>query len=523
MTRKGGRLSERAVPSLAALLALLALAPAALGADPPPAASPASPASPAKPFEERLSRTPHVLTLGGERIAYTAAAGTLILRGDDGAPRAAVFSVAYTRDGVKEPASRPVTFAFNGGPGGAAVWVHLGGFGPRRVDLDAQGFPLPPPARLVDNEDSLLDVTDLVFVDPVSTGYSRPAPGVDAKEFHGFENDINSMADFIRLWLTRNGRMASPKLILGESYATLRACGLGARLIDRYGIRLNGLVLISAALNGISHGFDPGNDLPYVTFLPTYTAAAWYHRKLPPELSGDLGRTLAEVEKFALEEYAPALLLGDWLPAERRRAVAGKLARYTGLSPDYVERANLRIEESRFCKEVLRDRRQTIGRIDARFTTVDLDAVGETGEFDPSLTRYDAPFAEAIVDYLRRDLGYREDDQVYERLTDQVFPWHFPNHENRYTDVAETLRQTMMKNPDMKVLIASGYYDLATPFFDAQLAVAHMLLPAAERPRIRFAEYECGHMVYTRPEDHRKLKADVAGFLREAAGTASQR
>jgi carboxypeptidase C (cathepsin A) len=471
-----------------------------------------------KPLEEKISRTQHVLDLGGQKIAYTAAAGTLILRGEDGAPRASVFSVAYTRDGVKDPAGRPVTFAFNGGPGGAAVWVHFGAFGPKRVSLDAKGFPLPPPVRLVDNEDSILDVTDLVFVDPVSTGYSRPAPGVDAKEFHGLESDIDSMADFIRLWLTRNGRMASPKLIAGESYATIRAAGLSARLLDRYGIRLNGVVLISSALNSLTRQFDPGNDMAYVTFLPTYTAAAWYHKKLAPELAGDLRKTLEEVKRFALDEYGPALLQGDWLPAERRRAVAEKLARYTGLAVDYVERSNLRVEHARFCKELLRDRRQTIGRIDARFTTTDLDAVGEVGEFDPSLTRYDAPFAEATVDYLRRDLGYREDELVYERLNDKVFPWHFPNHENRYADLAEVLRQTMMKNPDMKVFIASGYYDLATPFFDADLAVAHMGLPAADRPRVRFSYYECGHMVYTRPEDHRKLKSDVAGFILEVAG-----
>jgi carboxypeptidase C (cathepsin A) len=471
-----------------------------------------------KPLEEKVSRTQHVLDLNGQRIAYTATAGTLILRGEDGAPRASVFSVAYTRDGVQDPAGRPVTFAFNGGPGGAAVWVHFGAFGPKRVDLDAKGFPLPPPVRLVDNENSLLDATDLVFVDPVSTGYSRPAPGVDAKEFHGLESDIDSMADFIRLWLTRNGRMASPKLIAGESYATIRVAGLSARLLDRYGIRLNGIVLISAALNGLTHQFDSGNDMTYVTFLPTYTAAAWYHRKLAPELQGDLRKTLEEVKRFALDEYGPALIQGDWLPAEKRRAIAAKLARYTGLSEDYVERSNLRVEHTRFCKELLRDRRQTIGRIDVRFTTTDLDAVGEIGEFDPSLTRYDAPFAEATVDYLRRDLGYREDELVYERLNDQVFPWHFPNHENRYADLAEVLRQTMMKNPDMKVLIASGYYDLATPFFDAEFDVAHMGLPAADRPRIRFSDYECGHMVYTRPEDHRKLKADVAGFIREVAG-----
>ena len=478
----------------------------------------AKPPAPAKPFEEKVSRSQHALTLDGQRIAYTATAGTLILRSEEGAPRAAVFSVAYTRDGVKDPAERPVTFAFNGGPGGAAVWVHFGAFGPKRVALDQKGFPLPPPARLVDNEDSILDVTDLVFVDPVSTGYSRPAPGVDVKEFHGLENDINSMAEFIRLWLTRNGRMASPKFIAGESYATIRSAGLSARLLDRYGIRLNGVVLISAALNSLTREFDPGNDMAYVTFLPTYAAAAWYHKKLPPELAGDLVSTLDEVKRFALEEYAPALLQGDWLPAERRRAVAARLARYTGLSVDYVERSNLRVEHVRFCKELLRDRGQTVGRIDARFTGTDRDSAGEAWEFDPSLTRYDAPFEETTVDYLRRELGYREDELVYERLTDKVWPWHFPNHENRYADLSEVLRQTMMKNPDMKVFVASGYYDLATPFFDTDYAVAHMGLPAADRPRVRFGYYECGHMVYTRPEDHRKLKQDVAGFIREAAG-----
>jgi len=480
------------------------------------AAAEEKPKPPAREIEEKVSLTQHTFTVAGQRIAYTATAGTLVLRNDKGEPRASVFSVAYTRDGVKDPAERPVTFAFNGGPGGAAVWVHFGAFGPKRVDLDSQGFPLPPPARLVDNENSLLDVTDLVFVDPVSTGYSRPAPGVDAKEFHGLEGDINSMADFIRLWLTRNGRMASPKFIAGESYATIRASGLSARLLDRYGLRLNGVILISTALNGLTREFDPGNDMAYMTFLPTYTAAAWYHKKLAPELMGDLRRTLEEAKRFALEEYGPALLQGDWLPADRRKAVAAELARYTGLSVDYVERSNLRVEHIRFCKELLRDRGQTLGRIDARFTGTDRDSVGEAWEFDPSLTRYDAPFTETTLDYLRRDLGYREDELAYERLNPDVFPWKFP--ENRYVDLSEVLRQAMMKNPDMKVFIASGYYDLATPFFDGDYMVAHMGLPAADRARVRFGYYECGHMVYTRPEDHRKLKADLAGFIREATG-----
>jgi carboxypeptidase C (cathepsin A) len=467
---------------------------------------------------DRISRTQHVLTLDGQRIAYTASAGTLVLRGEDGAPRASVFHIAYTRDGVKNPAERPVTFAFNGGPGGAAVWVHLGAFGPKRVALDSEGMPLPPPARLVDNEHSLLDVSDFIFVDPVSTGYSRPAPGVDAKEFHGLTNDIDSMAEFIRLWLTRNDRWASPKFIAGESYATIRVAGLSARLLDRYGIRLNGILLISTSLNHQDHRFHVGNDVPYVTFLPTCTAAAWYHGKLPPDLAGDLRAALREAERFAVEEYGPALLQGDWLPAARRRDIAGKLARYTGLSVDYIERSNLRVDPARFMKELLRDRRKTIGRIDVRFTGTDLDAVGEIHEFDPSLVRLDAPFAEMTLDYLRRNLGYREDDLVYERLTDKVFPWSWDGHEDRYVNAAEPLRQTMMKNPSMKVLVASGYYDLATPYFEAQYTVAHMGLPEADRGRVRFAYYECGHMPYIRAVDHRQFKEDVAGFIREAAG-----
>ncbi|HKV11411.1 MAG TPA: peptidase S10 [Thermoanaerobaculia bacterium] len=468
--------------------------------------------------EEKLSRTQHVVTLDGERISYTATAGTLVLRAEDGKPRASVFHIAYTKDGVKNPAERPVTFAFNGGPGGAAIWVHLGAFGPKRVDLDPEGFPLPPPGRLVENAESILDRTDLVFVDPVSTGFSRAAPGVDPKDFHGLENDIESMAEFIRLWITRNGRWGSPKFLAGESYATTRVAGLSEHLVTRHGMRLNGVILLSVVLNHQDHRFNVGNDMPYITFLPTYTAAAWYHKKLPPELSGDLHSTLKEVEKFAVEEYGPALLMGDWLPADRRQQVAEKLARYTGLSVDYVLLSNLRVEHARFCKELLRDQRQTIGRIDVRFTGTDLDAVGEIHEFDPSLTRLDAPFLETALDYLHRELGYREDENlVYERISQKVFPWHFPNHEGRYPNMAENLRQAMMKNPDMQVLIVSGHYDLATPYFAAEYSVAHMGLPEADRKRVHFAYYDSGHMQYIRREDHRKLKRDVAEFIRNAA------
>ncbi|HSF39547.1 MAG TPA: peptidase S10, partial [Thermoanaerobaculia bacterium] len=285
--------------------------------------------------EEKSSITRHTLTLDGQKIPYTATAGTLVLTDDEGAPKASVFYVAYSRDGVKDPAERPVTFSFNGGPGAASLWVHMGGFGPKKVLRTDEGMELAPPGRLVDNEFSMLDVTDLVFLDPVSTGFSRPAPGEDPKQFHGVTQDVESVAEFIRLWITRNKRWASPKFLAGESYGTTRAAGLALHLDQRYGMQLNGVILISSILNWQNQEFNVGNDMAYIIHLPTYAATAWYHKKLPPELSGDLKKTLAEVEDFARNEYASALMQGDRLAPEKRKEIAARLARYTGLSPDY--------------------------------------------------------------------------------------------------------------------------------------------------------------------------------------------
>ncbi len=325
------------------------------------------------------------------------------------------------------------------------------------------------------------------------------------------------MGEFIRLWLTRNERWSSPKFLAGESYGTTRSAALSAHLQDRYGLQLNGIVLISTVLNWQNQAFDVGNDLGYVIYLPTYAATAWYHKKLPPELSGDLAKLLKEVEAFALNEYVLALHQGDWLPAERRREVARKVARYTGLSPEYVERSNLRIEHIRFCKELLRDQSKTVGRLDSRFTGDDIDAAGEYFLSDPSLVAVDGPYVTAMQDYLRRELSYKEDQLVYERLAN-VFPWKFgPGGENRYVNVAERLRQAMIKNPDLKVLVASGYYDLATPYFDADYTVAHLGLPEHLRGNVETQYYESGHMMYIRQVDHKKFKKDVADFIRRAA------
>ncbi|HEY0514853.1 MAG TPA: peptidase S10 [Thermoanaerobaculia bacterium] len=499
--------------SLLLLLATPTLAqpPGVPGAAPDakPAAKPTPP-----PLEEKSAVTHHVLTLDGRTYPYTATAGNLLLKDEEGTVKASVFYIAYSLDGARDPAHRPVTFSFNGGPGSASLWVHLGAFGPKIVERTDEGMALPPPGRLVDNPYTLLDQTDLVFIDPVSTGYSRPAPGQDPKQFHGVKEDIESVAEFIRLWVTRNQRWASPKFIAGESYGTTRAAGLAFHLADRYGMMLNGIVLVSTVLNWQDQDFHPGNDRPCFIHLPTYAAAAWYHKKLPPELSGDLFKTLSEAEAFALDEYGPALLQGDRLPDARRRELAAKIARYTGLSPAYVERSNLCVEIQRFTKELLRDQGKTIGRLDTRFTGNDRDSVGEETEFDPASASLDGAFSAAINDYIRRDLKY-ENDLVYERLTDKVAPWDWTFH-NQYVDMADILRRAITYNPHLKVMMAAGVYDLATPFFDAFFTRDHLGLPPELRNNVQIQLYQAGHMMYIRKADHAKLKQDVADFMKRA-------
>lgn len=464
--------------------------------------------------EEKSSRTQHSITLDGQKIPYTATAGTILLKDEDGTVKASVFSIAYTRDGVKDPGTRPVTFSFNGGPGSASVWVHMGAFGPKRVERDAEGMSLKPPGRLIDNDLSILDVTDLVFIDPVDTGYSRTVPGQDGKQFHGVRQDVESVGEFMRLWVTRNERWASPKFIAGESYGTTRAAGLARFLDERYGMQLNGLVMVSSVLNWQNQEFHTGNDMPYIIHLPTYTATAWYHKKLPPDLQRDLRATLKEAEEFSRTEYALALHEGDRLSPARRKEVAAKVARYSGLSPEYVERTDLRIDIFRFCKELLRDQGKTVGRLDSRFIGYDLDDAGESFEFDPSSASVGGPYVAAVNDYIRRELEF-DSDLVYEFSSRRVRPWSFEDFENQYLNMAEYLRQAMVRNPDLKVLITASYYDLATPYFDAIYTVDHLGLPPELRKNVSITTYEAGHMMYIRAADHRKLKQDIVTFLRD--------
>jgi len=465
-----------------------------------------------KPPEDKTVQTKHSVRIGGQEVKYTATAGTIVMKLEDGTPKASVFFVAYTRDDVNDAAKRPITFAFNGGPGAGSLWLHVGALGPRRVEMGDAGNLLPPPYKFVDNEASILDVTDLVFIDPVTTGYSRPVPGEADKQFHGVQEDVQSVGDFIRLWTTRNRRWSSPKFLAGESYGTTRAAGLSGYLQQRYGMYLNGIILISSILNFQTAEFDAGNDLPYMLYLPTYTAIAWYHKKLPSDLQGDLQKAISESKVFAVSEYADALMKGDALPRERRSDIAQKLSRLTGLSADYIDRANLRIEIQRFDKELMKNERKTVGRLDGRFTGIDADAAGEQPDYDPSLAAIVGPYTATLNEYVRGELKF-ESDLPYEFLTGRVRPWNYAPYENRYVNVAETLRRAMTQNQFLRVFVGKGYYDLATPFFAADYTFDHLGLDPALRAHISGGYYEAGHMMYVHHDSLVKLKQDLGQFI----------
>jgi carboxypeptidase C (cathepsin A) len=463
--------------------------------------------------EEKTSSTSHTIEIGGQSIKYTATAGTVALRKEDGTATASMFYVAYTKDGVSDLSHRPLTFAFNGGPGSSSVWLQMGALGPKRVAMDAEGKALPPPSKLVDNEYSILDLTDLVFIDPVSTGYSRAAPESTAASFHGFTGDLQSVGEFIRLYATRHTRWASPKFLAGESYGTTRAAALSGYLQQTLGMDLNGIVLISSVLNFGAISFDAGNDLPYITFLPTYAATAWYHKKLAKDLqAAGLEKVVEEARRYAGGAYLAALFKGDGLTAEERAAVVKNVARLTGLTPRFIEECNLRVSGQRFAKELLRDERRTVGRYDGRLEGSDRDAAGASPEYDPSYASVQGPFTAAFNQYVRGELNF-EDDIPYEILTDRVSPWNYREFENRYVNVAETLRSAMTQNPALRVYVACGYYDMATPFFSAEYTLNHMLLDPGLRSHISLGYYEAGHMLYTHLKSLAKAKQDIAKFM----------
>lgn len=474
-------------------------------------------ATPAAETDPTPAVTEHDIVLGGKTISYRATAGYLVLRNEKGEPRANMFYVAYTKLGVKDPAQRPLTFSFNGGPGASSVWLHMGGLGPKRVNMGPRGEAVPPPASWSTNEWSWLDETDLVFVDPMSTGFTRPAKGAEAKPFHGFTGDLESLADFIQLWTTRHARWASPKFLVGESYGTTRVAALTERLQQKYDYYLNGVMLVSSILNFQTARFAPGNDNPYPLFLPTYTATAWYHQRLNGAWAQELGAALKRAETFASRDYTLALMEGDALAPEEFDRIARELAELTGLSVEFVKRRNLRVSIGQFMRELRRDEGIVVGRLDSSVAGVldesETDGPGGGGWnfFDPSMEAINGPYANAISDYLRRELKF-ETDLHYEVLTN-VQPWDYTNVQNTYLNVAENLKRAMTRNAFMKVWIANGYYDLATPYYATDWTVRHMNLPRALRGNISQTFYEAGHMMYTHVPSQKKLKEDFAKWI----------
>jgi len=451
--------------------------------------------------EEKTSVTHHSARIGGQQINYTATAATYVIRADDGSPKATMFYVAYTKDGV-DAAKRPLSFVYNGGPGSASLFTHMG-MGPKRVTLTADGHGMPAPYSVVDNEDSFLDATDLIFIDAISTGYSRPAPGESPAQFHGIIQDANWFADFIYQYITRNERWLSPKFLIGESYGTTRSAELAGVLQERHQIYLNGIVLLSSVAFS-NWGADDRTEF----FLPTYTTTAWYHHMLQPDLQNlTIEQVAQKARVFAHGDYAAALEKGDALTAEEHKKIVDEIAHYTALSPKYVEQANLRISPFRWFRELQRDKRLTVGRLDSRFTGMEQDAAGERPDYDASEASYEGAYVATFHDYVRRELKW--ESEMYYTVTANVRPWDQTGN----TEVAEVLRAAMTQQTYLKVLVIAGYYDVATPFNGIEHTVAHMHLEPAMRKNVSFAYYEAGHMMYIDEKERHKLHKDVDEFI----------
>lgn len=490
-----------------------------------PTAAQSKPAEPAKEKKETSKSstdeepvvTHHTVRVGERDLKYTSTAGLMPIRNEKGDVEARIFFIAHTLDDVKCTQPRPLLFSFNGGPGSASLWLHLGALGPRRVPAPPDPTIPAPPFHLVDNDATWLGTSDLVFIDPVGTGFSRATkPELNGK-FHSLKGDIESVGEFIRMYLTRYDRWDSPLFLIGESYGTTRAAGLAGHLVDK-GIVFNGVILVSCALDFQGFVFSSGNDLPFLNYLPSYAAVAWYHHKLPADFQErGLPAILQEVERYTEREYPSILARGDRLSADERRDAASRLARYTGLDTDVIESHQLRIKLAVFRKELLKSRRRSIGRFDARYEGIENLSPDDSGpSTDASYSAVRAPYTASFYRYLRSELGYKSDVPYYV-LGEGVGKWNFQS-EMGYPETTSSLSEAMVKNPHMQVLIASGYYDLATPYRAVENALAGLGLDPVLRKNLTTEIYDAGHMMYLHAPSLHKLKADGAAFIERSRG-----
>jgi len=481
-------------------------------ARPTPDAQQTKPSATPEPKEEPPVVTKHTVRVGSKTLNYSVTTGFMPLKNAvSGETEARIFFMAYTLD-VPASEKRPLMFSFNGGPGSASVWLHMGAIGPRRVKMLDDGMMPPPPYDVEDNQQTWLEQTDLVFIDPVGTGYSRATKSELAAKYFGVRGDIESVGEFIRLYLVRNERWSSPLFLVGESYGTTRASGLSDYLFE-HGIGLNGIVLISTVMNFQTLRFANNNDLPLVLILPSYATTAWYHKKLSPEMQGKpVAQVAKEAENFAANEYMPAMLRIDALSPQEKQNLLDKFSQFTGLSKDFVDKNNFRIELDKFNKELMRDRRRTTGRLESRLLGIDRDAGGEGPDSDPSMNAIRPPYTAVFNDYVRRELGYKSDTEYYILGGGITAPWNW-NTNNGYADTSIPLKDAMAKNPYMRIFIACGYYDMATPFYAAEYTVSALNLDPSLRKNISFQYYESGHMVYIEKNSLKKLHDDVSSFI----------
>jgi len=459
--------------------------------------------------------THHQINVNGKQLSYTATTGRLPIKRADGKIEAEMFFVAYTLDG-QDVNKRPLTFSFNGGPGSASVWLHMGALGPKVVALQPNGFMPAAPYRMEDNPDTLLDRSDIVMVDAIGTGFSRAANAELLKKYLGVQGDLEAFGEFIRLYITRYERWGSPLFLLGESYGTTRAAGLSGYLAD-HGIAFNGVTLLSMAVDFQTLEWNKSNDLPYELLLPSFTMIAAYHHKLAPELTQDVAKTRDEVVHWSENEYAHALSMGDALTPEEHNVIRDQLARYTGLRPDVIEAHNLRIDVPTFTHELLRDQKLVAGRLDGRFTSPD----PEEGRFyDPTGAAILPPYTAVFNNYVRTELGYKTDMPYRVFAYDQIGfqKWDWGNAVEGFPSTAPNLRSALIKDPYLKILVMEGYYDLATPFAAANWTMDHLNLDPKYRQNISYATYGAGHMVYVDRTEHAKMKKDVVGFMDKCLG-----